>query len=373
MITENANTEILTQSVKDFSNILNKGGYEVVGSYSDVESEYNVIRNQVALIDYSANGKFKVTGDEHVEFVNNLLSFDIEYLDIEKTAFSLILNEEGQVVDLVTLYKQEDYLLIETSVAKRNEVYEFLSKNNDSDEIVIEDVSNTLSAIAFEGPYAWKLGQPLIDFDISSLPFQSFVETTWNDEKLIFARTGVTGEYGYKVFLPTVSALKIWSFLLTQSDDQFTVQPVGTQAINIAMLEVRQPNVEFEVNHLSIFESCLEWLISFEKEEFLAKEAIDQLKEQPVERRLVGFVFDEKETLTIGDTILVENENIGSVVQVEYSYSLGKKLGLALVNDEFVVSGLEMGAMSSETGNRVDIKTASSPYITPKSWGIKIV
>ncbi|KAA0560847.1 aminomethyl transferase family protein [Bacillus sp. CH30_1T] len=372
MITSTDKKAIFTNSIKGNATVLNNGGYEVVGAYSGVEEEYNALRKYVGLIDYSSNGKFKITGEDHVEFVNYLTSMDIEYLDIEKTAFSLFVDEEGHVVDLVTIYKQEDYILLETSVSKRDEVYSFLEHYHNNDQVVIEDISNELAIIAFEGPYAWKVGQQLIDFDISSLPFQSFVETTWNNEKLIFARTGVTGEYGYKVFVQMESALDLWSFLLDQSEDECVVQPVGSQAVNITMLEVRQPNVDFEVKDHTVFESCFEWLISFEKEEFLAMEAIESLKEQEVEKRLVGFIFDEDAALAEGDSIIIENEKVGSVIQVEYSYTLRKNLGLALMASEFAVSGLEMGGLNSE-GNQVVIQTVSSPYITPKSWAIKIV
>ena len=366
--------KLLTDSLKEQAKcVVTKGGYDVVSLYTELETEYTTIRNHVALIDNSANGKFKVTGEEHVEFVNQFLSFDIEYLDIEKTTFAMVLNEEAQVIDLVTVYKQEDYLLIETSVSKRNEVFDFLTSHLENDEIIIEDLSDTLAAIAFEGPYAWNVGQQLIDFDISSLPFQSFVETIWNGETIVFARTGVTGEYGYKVLLSMESAMNLWNLLVEIKGDHFHVQPVGTEALTITMLEIRQPNIEFEANGLSVFESGLEWLFSFEKEEFIAMDAITELREQKVEKRLVGFVFDKEESLTTGDAIMVENENVGTVVQVEFSYSIDKHLALAVVMDEFAVSGLEMGALSSESGTRVEIKTVSSPYITPKSWAIKIV
>ncbi|MGX4668277.1 aminomethyltransferase family protein [Cerasibacillus sp. JNUCC 74] len=370
MDTINTNLTILTDSLKENAVLQNKGGYGVISSYTNVADEYSSLRNEVGIIDFSAVGKLRITGDEHVEFFNSLISFDIEFLDVEKTAFSLMLDNKGNVIDLITIYKHDDYILVETSVSKRARVLEYLNAYK-TDEIEIVDESDSLAVIAFEGPYAWKLGQNLIDFDISSLPFQSFVETKWNGKDILFSRTGVTGEYGYRVFISVNEAVNLWNYLVKQKDEDYSVTPVGMDALNITMLEVRQPNIEFEAKGLSVFESCFEWLISFDKEEFVAMDVINEQIEQGVKRRLVGFKFNSADELVPSDSIMVEDEKVGEVLQVEYSFVLEQNLGLAIIKNEFAVSGLTIEG--SGANGRVQIQTASSPYITPKSWAIKIV
>ncbi|MFC0302619.1 glycine cleavage T C-terminal barrel domain-containing protein [Virgibacillus soli] len=360
-------------NIGDKSVVDELGDYQIVQRYVDVEKEYDALRNHVGIIDYTANGKIKITGDDPVEFLNEFLTIDIEFMDIEKVDFSLILDEDAQVIDLVTIYHQEDYILIETSAHQREKIHQLLLHGNNDDIVVVEDVTNQFAIIGFEGPYAWKVGREFLDFDISSLPFQSFVETTWQDQSILFARTGVTGEYGYKICVAASSGLKLWEHLLEQDSEDFSVHPVGMQALEIAMLEVRQPNVRYETSELNVFEACLEWLVHFDKDEFAASEVLQEIREEGVDKRLVGFCFDAKEVLAKDDTILVEHVEVGKVVQVVHSYQLGKKLALGVVEDIFAVSGLSLVAYHHEKGQLVPIETISSPYVIPKSWEIKIV
>ncbi len=359
--------------ISEKSVVENVGGYQIIECYGDLQQEYDALRSQVGVLDYSANGKIKITGNDPIAFLNPLISIDIEFMDIERTNFALILNEEAQVIDLITFYHQEDYIWIETSPDKRKDVYEWLVEKNTDQNVEIEDVTENYAVVGFEGPYAWKVGQTFLDFDISSLPFQSFVETTWEGEEILFARTGVTGEYGYKLLIDATAGSKLWQYVLEQKGEEYVVHPVGTLALEITMLEVRQPNIVYETKDLNVFEACLEWLIHFDKEDYTANHALQTIREKGVDRRIVGFCFDTDETLEEGDTIFVEEVEVGKVVQVVPSFNLGKKLALGVIENTFAVSGLTLQALHHKTDKQVTIQTISSPYVIPKSWGIKII
>lgn len=362
-------TTILTEASKQNGTLVDINGYAVVATYTNEVEEYDALRNGVGLYDLSAAGKFVVGGDAHLEFMNQLVTKDIEFLDVEKTIFTLLLNDEGNVIDAVTLYKREESILIETSVAGRDAVGAWLEARK-TDEVELEDVSDKLSILAFEGPYSWKAGAGLIDFDISLLPFQSFVENEINGHQAIFCRNGVTGEYGYKVVIESEAAPALWEQLLGHDATQYPVKPIGHATLEVAMLEVRQPNVLVETKELNVFESCLEWVVSFYKEDFVGREALEAKREEGVNRRLIGFSLEEG-ALSEQDPLVLEQETIGTVLQVRESGALGKKLGLALVDEQFAVSGIALEA-TNQAGERVTLQTISSPYILPKSWSIKI-
>ncbi|PWK15855.1 aminomethyltransferase family protein [Tumebacillus permanentifrigoris] len=362
-------TSILTQATKQQGTLTEVNGYAVVSTYSTEGAEYEALRNGVGLYDLSAVGKYLVKGDEHVEFLNHLVTKDIEFLDVEKTIYTLLLNEEGNVIDAVTLYKREESILIETSVQGRDAVGAWLEERKTGD-VEIEDLSDALSILAVEGPYSWKAAAGLIDFDISLLPFQSFVENEIDGVQAIFCRNGVTGEYGYKVVIESEAAAGVWEKLLGHDASQYPVQAVGHSTLEVAMLEVRQPNVAVETADVNVFESCLEWVVSFYKEDFVGREALEAKRGEGVNRRIIGFSV-EAGSLSEQDSIVLEDETIGTVLQVRDSGFLGKKLGLALVDELFAVSGIALEA-TNQAGERVTVQTISSPYILPKSWAIKI-
>lgn len=337
--------------------------------------EYKALRNEVGLIDLSSAGKIKVTGDDHVEFVNSIITMDIEFMDIEKSTFSLILDEDAKVIDLVTVYINEDDLLIETSPAKRQVVLEVLENFQPEEELdyVIEDVTEKLAVIAFEGPYAWKAAQAVIDdIDITSLGFQAIAEAEWNSQDIMLARVGVTGEYGYKIFLPTEKSEELYNELLNVTGDEYKITPVSQKALEIAMLEVRQPNIEIESKGLTVLESCFEWLINFDKETFIGYDAIQDMIDEEVPRRIVGFSADSKLTINPKDVVQVENIKVGEILQAEYNPIEDKYFGLVILEKDFAVSGLTLESVEKDSGETGEIQTISSPFIVTKSLAIKM-
>ncbi len=211
------NNGILAQSLAyATARITQEGRYGVVAAFSDVMAEYSALRRSVGLCDFSTHGKFKITGDDYVRWLSELVSRDLEFFDTEKTLFALCLNEQGEALDLVTLYKYEDAILVETEASNRDRLADWFEQHR-TDAVVIEDVSEELALIGFEGPQAFKVARMLIDFEISSIPFQSFVETTKDGQLLTLARIGSTGEYGYKVFAPAEYSACIMGRTLCQS------------------------------------------------------------------------------------------------------------------------------------------------------------
>ena len=364
-------TSTLTEFLLANGESRKEGEYAVVTTYTDTNEEYGVLRSAIGLIDFSAAGKFRIGGDEHVQFVNRLVTKDIEFLDVEKSIYTAMLFEDGRIMDLVTLYKQEDAIIMEASPERRDQVWNWLMEQK-LEDVELEDLSDAWASIAFEGPYAWKLGQSLVNFEISSLPFQSFVEIEWKGHKSMLARVGGTGEYGYKLIIPAELAIESWNELLGFTEDDLKVQAVGQEALDVSFLEVRQPSIKVEGLNLNLYEACLEWLLTPHKEEFIGISALQGQKEKADGRKLVGFTFNKENELNQGDDLLIEDTKVGHVMQVHYSPSLEKNLGIGIVEQFFAVSGIEMEGLNT-AGERVIVETKSSPYVLPKSWSIKIL
>ncbi|WP_203363919.1 aminomethyltransferase family protein [Bacillus sp. REN10] len=360
-----------TKSIFDNYQLVDKGGYGVVHNYRDVEEEYAAIRNKAGIYDATANGLFKITGDSFLEFTNELITIDIEFLDIEKSVFTLMLEDSGDIVDLVTLYLDEDHILLETSPERREIIFQMLNEHNSKQQVEIEDLSEEFAILQVEGPLAWKVCEKLIDFEISALPFQSFCKTEIEGQSTMLARTGLTGEYGYKIFIRSDQANGLVNFLLDQQESDGDVILVGHKALSITMLEIRQPNIEFDLNGLSVFEAAVEWLITSNKEYFIGKENLMNKQRKNHSKVVVGFSVEENIGIQRGDVVLMD-KIVGEIIQIEYSYSLGKYIGLILIAKEIGVSNLTMDVVIERLNCPIQLKTISSPYVVPLSWTNKI-
>jgi len=353
------------------AHLQNEGEYSIISSFGAINKEYAAIRGSVGIFDFSTHGKFRITGDEHVSWVSRLVSRDLEFLNSETTVFALCLNEAGEVLGIITLYKYDDAILIETETANRAVIAAWFESQR-TEDIKIEDVSNRLALIGLEGPQSFKVAKTLLDFEISSVPFQGFVEVDYNGETIVLARSGYTGEYGYKIFVSSDSAVKLWQQLYAKVQELGGSQ-CGNDALEITMLEVRQPIGRLEGKGMPVIAAGLGWLVDFNKsDDYSGREAITEQCEATVERRTVGFITDEYASIKSNDPIMLDGQEIGHVIAAFHSLTLKATLGLALNNEPFTVPGLAWSIQNGQ-GEMLSARSVSSPYIVPKSWKVKML
>ena len=142
----------------------------------------------------------------------------------------------------------------------------------------------------------------------------------------------------------------------------------------MAMLEVRQPISEIEAYNLPVIAAGLGWLIDFNKaDEYIGQAAINEQLEAPVTQRTVGFIAPKDASIQADDQVtLGDDHTIGRVLTAFYSPTLDAVLGLALNEEPFTVSGLTFQVRNVQ-GETITVQSASSPYVLPKSWKVKML
>ncbi len=361
------NTELLT-SKEDFA----QRQFRAENTYDGVDSlEYAAVRGNVAIFDFSTHGQLRISGDDHVAWTSQLVSRDLEFLNSETATFALCLNEQADVLGIITLYKFDDAILIETEPSERERVAAWFTQHRE-EGIEIEDVSEQSLLLGLEGPAAFKVVQTLLDYEVSSIAFQGFVEVEYQGETLLLARTGYTGEYGYKLIAPASIAPQVWNELLGQVQN-LGGQQCGTEVLSTTMLEVRQPIGSLEIGMRSVISAGLGWMVDFNKaEDYIGKEAVLEQCAAPLSHRTIGFVMDAQARIKIGASIVMEDQIIGSVLAITYSPTLKMQLGLAYNIEPFTVPDLTWD-IQDEQGKLSQARSVSSPYIVPRSWKIKML
>ncbi|MDG4765620.1 glycine cleavage T C-terminal barrel domain-containing protein [Solwaraspora sp. WMMD406] len=333
---------------------------EVPLRYSTLETEYEAVRERAAVIDLSPVSLIEVRGDAAVDFVQRILARDVEYLTAERCMSSLVLAADGRIVDQVVVWGREDGMILESSCGAGSRLLAYL-ESQDHDGVEIVDRSDDLALVAFEGPYCWGVIGRLIDGELAALPLESVADTTWDGVDVVFGRTGSTGEYGYKIIVPRADAAKLWSLAVEHAT------PVGLEALELAMMEVRQPVLRHEDGHqASVLELGANWLVDFTKESFVGRDALLREFEGTPGVRTVGFRCGSA-LPAAGTRVLAAGEEIGQVVYATHSIGIGETLGLARVAPEFAAAGLHLTVGDAEA------VTLSSPYVTPKSWSIPVL
>ncbi|MEV6032044.1 aminomethyl transferase family protein [Nonomuraea sp. NPDC052116] len=341
-------------------------GAGVAWRFSTTEAEYEALRQDAGLIDWGASRVMEVRG-EATDFLQNLLTRDVEYLSSERSVCSLVLDESGRVVDIVTVYGRDEGVLLESSTGGGDRLWAHVTKLA-GDEVEIIDRSADLTVVGLEGPNSWKIIGRVFGEELTAMPFESMADVDLDGADVLLARTGVTGEYGYKVVTGHATAREFWRSAAQDAT------PVGMAAVEMTMLEVRQPIMHREVSaEHGVIALGLGWLVDSAKESFVGRAALMAEFEGPAVIRTIGFAGESGGGLpSVGARVLADGQAVGSVVHAVDSLGLGAVLGLIRMDASLAAAGLPF-AVECGDGTTLEVETLSTPYVLPKSWITPIV
>src|ERR1700733_5566393 len=75
------------------------GGWNMPVQYSGIMEEHKAVREAAGVFDISPMGEFFVSGDCAIDFLNGLLTNDVTKLNPGQGQYTLMLNEQGGVID----------------------------------------------------------------------------------------------------------------------------------------------------------------------------------------------------------------------------------------------------------------------------------
>jgi aminomethyltransferase len=231
-------------------------------------------------------------------------------------------------------------------------------------ELTVTDVSADFRVFGLEGPETPQLAQKLLPFPVSSMAYRSFVEADHDGHELLVSRTGVSGEYGYKVHVPVAAADGLRAELLSLG-----ITEVGLDALNVCRMEMRFANIEAESGGQprTPFDFGLQWMVDF-NHEFTGREALQAAWDGGLSSAPVCWVADESvsEVPAHGAAITIGDAWVGAVSHSVYSPKLERVIGTALVTGAVAASGL---TFSIGAGT---VRTISAPFLVATSFGIPL-
>ena len=325
--------------------------------------EYQAVRQHAARIDLDSVGLIGLTGPDAFDLLQDVLARDIEFVTPEQSLSALLLDADGHVVDLVIVHLDDDGYRLETSFGRGPATMAHLTNvcANSGLAVQILDLRATERIILVEGPEAVGVMEKSVDPDLGTLPFGGVTPVTWRDTSLAVSRTGFTGEFGYKIFVPSQHAASLWDSL---SD----ARPCGLGALETAMLEVRQPVLSRElVGAPTALECGYNWLIDITKESFLGRDPVAREFEQGPHVLTIGWVAEAGSQPAPGGAVSIGEAEIGR--QVWSTFSPGRKqvLGLARIRPDLAAPGIGITVASAD-GPPIPARTLAAPYVIPASW-----
>jgi aminomethyltransferase len=211
-------------------------GYEMPVQYPDgVMKEHQHTRVAAGLFDVSHMGQVIVRPksgkiEDAALALEKLVPVDVLGLAEGRQRYGLFTNAEGGILDDLMITNRGDHLFLVVNAACKDADFELLKKglSDTCDVTMIAD----RALIALQGPRAEAvLGE--LWADVSDMRFMDVTEADLHDVTCIISRSGYTGEDGFEISIPVVSAVDVTQRLLEHPD----VKPIGLGARDSLRLE----------------------------------------------------------------------------------------------------------------------------------------
>jgi glycine cleavage system T protein (aminomethyltransferase) len=307
-------------------------GWEMPVQYEGVIPEHMAVRRDCGVFDVSHMGELEVEGPQAREFLQSVLSNDLDRVEPGQAQYTLLTNEQGGIVDDLIVYERdpERFLLI-VNASNCEPDFAWL-RGREVSGAELRDVSDDYALLAVQGPRSLeRLGLP------EAAAF-TFADGAIDGVRCTVNRTGYTGEIGVELLVRAEDAGELWDRVIERG-----AVPCGLGARDTLRLEVCYPLHGNDINpETDAISAGLGWVCALDKD-FTGVAELRRVKEEGPERRLTAFVMDDPGIPRQGMTILgSDGEAAGEVTSGSHSPMLERGIGMGYVAAELAQPGTEL-------------------------------
>lgn len=201
--------------------------------FSSFEQEYWAVRRSAGLFDFSFMSTVELSGSDAIAFLKFIQNRNCDELAIGKIAYSMLLNENGDVwLDATVWRLGPDHFYLITGYS----ILPFLREAaRPYRTLHLADISEQYQVIAVQGPHSSDLLESVLEVKAADLPQYFAFNQPPNYPALTIARLGYTGELGYELLVPRAEAIALWQQLQTAA--VFPALECGFLAANTLRIE----------------------------------------------------------------------------------------------------------------------------------------
>jgi aminomethyltransferase len=311
-------------------------GWHMPVEYSGVMAEHNAVRTSAGIFDVSHMGEIEIEGPAAVALVQKVTTNNAAKLAINQAQYSALTYPEGTFVDDLLVYRlAERHFFLCVNASNTDKDYEYI-KSHASTDLKVSDTSSSYAQIAVQGPKAIGILQKMTAFDLYSIKSYWSRLIDLEGEQVLAARTGYTGEDGFEIFSAPEAAPHLWNRIREIGGAQLI--PAGLGARDTLRLEAKMVLYGNDIdNTTTVLEADLEWIIKWEKGDFIGRDSLKKQKETGIDRKLVGFELLDRGIARHGYPAYIQGRPVGIVTSGTFSPYFKKAIGLLYLPAEHAV------------------------------------
>ncbi len=339
-------------------------GYHMPIQYEGIMAEHGWTREHAGLFDVSHMGQLAFSGEGVDEALEYLLPSDIKGLKPFRQRYSMLLDEEGGILDDLMVsrlgagaFDGADIYMVVNGATKYDDIGWMIEHL--PDEVVMNHMDEQ-ALLALQGPEAGEALASLIP-ETSDLVFMQSGLFTWRGVPLWISRSGYTGEDGFEISVPADSAVLLADALCALPQ----VKPIGLGARDSLRLEAGLPLYGHDLTPaVSTIGADLGFAIQKRRREeggFIGHPRVmKELADGPGSKR-VGLKIEGRLPVREGAPIFADGIRVGEVTSGGFAPTVGAPIAMGWVSLPHSAIGT---ALEIEVrGKRVAATVASMPFV----------
>lgn len=311
-------------------------GWSLPAHFGDPGAEYDAVRSAAGWLDLADRAILSVSGPDSVEWLQGMLSNDVEAIKPGEGIPAAILNIQGKILADVRVFRTTDAFLVDLHEPLVESVLEHLNRYLIADEVEISNLSGDLTMISIQGPEAETALSALLEGRSPPAGELGHEEAACAGHRLRVVRATHTGEPGFDLVAARAGVVAMAG--LPQSR---RIPWIGAEARETLRIEAGMPRygVDMDADTL-LLETSLDDAVSFTKGCYLGQETVERIHSRGhVNRKLVGLMAEGDTVPVPGDPVLVDERPVGRITSAVASPRLGGPIALGYVHRDHITPG----------------------------------
>ena len=334
-------------------------GYEMPVQFEGIIAEHLWTRENAGLFDVSHMGQLLIHGRDVDAALESLMPGDFRAAADMKPKYSLLLNDDGGIIDdLMATRRGDDFYIVVNGATKHGDIAYMDRRLPDN---VVIDYMKEQALLALQGPRAAEVLETIVP-GVSTLAFMRGGPFHWNGRNLWISRSGYTGEDGFEISVPASVAAELADAITANE----LVKPIGLGARDSLRLEAGLPLYGHDLD-TRITPAMAGLTFAINKRRRVdggfagAMRILAELENGPIEKR-VGFEIDGRQPVREGALVLDgEGNEIGKVTSGGFSPSLQRPIAMGYVAAPFAGEGTALKL--EQRAKLFDARVAPMPFV----------
>ncbi len=312
-------------------------------------------RSKASLFDVSHMARFLVKGPDAKNFLDYSFSNSLAKLKGSIAAqYTLMLNERGGIIDDAYIYKlwENEYMVV-VNAANHEKDWEVLNNRKKGFNVSMEDITEIVSQVAFQGPLSLEIISKIIGTDITNAKRNR----VFRFGDVIITTTGYTGEKGVEIYGSFDNLKGFVDELLRFSE----VKWAGLGARDILRAEAGYPLYGNDIDeNTDPFSADLGWVVSFDKD-FVGRKALEGF-EQKVKRK--GLIYEGRGIIPKkGDKVFYNGEEVGYITTGVFSPNISSVICMGYIPKDLIGE-----VVVKSRGRDITMRITHFPFVKLPQW-----